>query len=261
MIFKSICLAAALLAAPTNAVPSTNSTKLLSDDTDEPKRRLGAVDDGAYQRRDLAGTKSAFVLLNSRGAHGFGHVAGCFEEEDGDFMCFSDDGPNASPQFWMETKANQAEVLSLFQGKGYTDWKRLDVKDANPDHAMSKLNEVKDMEYNLIYRNCQNDVYDILHDEGSGFGITANLAARNNGCYIGWVQEVDNPGPNHWFKYKIAATETGHWRSGENGKCSNNNYCASGLTCCGGTCKKKVNKRWCMSSWWSWTCFDNWTCP
>ena len=266
MIFKSICLAAALFAAPTYAVvPSSNSTKL-SDDTDEPKRRLGAVDDGAYQRRDLAETKSAFVLLDSGGAYGFGHVAGCFEDEEGKFKCFSDDGPEASPQFWIETKANQAEVLSLFQGKGYTDWKRLDVYNANPAQAMTKLNKVKDMEYNLLWRNCQNDVYDVLHDEGSGFGITANSVFRNNGCYIGWYQEVNNPGPNHWFHYKIAATETAKFRSGENGKClaylgSSDEYCVSGLTCCGGKCKKKVNKRWCVAGWWSWTCFDNWTCP
>ncbi len=250
MIFKSICLAAALLAAPTNAVPSTNSTKL-SNDTDEPKRRLGAV-----ERRDLGSdTKSAFVLLKSTGAHGLGHVAGCFEEEDGGFMCFSRHEANV----WYERKADQEEILKHFKGWEYTNWKRLDVFNADPEQALAQLNVQKGEEYNLAYRNCQNTVYDILHDESSGFGITANFFAKNNGCYIGWVQK--SGGPNIWFVEAIAATEAGKFRSGENGKCSDNSYCASGLTCCGGTCKKKVNKRWCISSWWSWTCFDNWTCP
>ena len=313
MIFKSICLAAAFSAAPTEAVvsSSSNSTKL-SNDTYEPKGRVGAP------RRDLgSGTKSAFVLLKRGDPVGLGHVAGCFEEDDGNFMCFS----RHVESFWYENKPDQDAILKHFKDWGYTDWKRLDVYDADPKQALAKMNELKDMEYNLIYRNCQNAVYDILHDEGSGFGITANSWWRNNGCYIGWVQEVLNIGPTHWFVSNIAATASGIWqpftlgdtcyggdkycargmcipRSGpvcteklsdanegcssdehcasglpcldgkcralpskENEWCSNNNHCASGLTCCGGKCKKKVNKRWCMSDWFSWTCFDNWTCP
>ena len=284
MIFKSICLAAAFSAAPTEAVvsSSSNSTKL-NNDTYEPKGRVGAP------RRDLgSGTKSAFVLLKRGDANGLGHVAGCFEEENGYFVCFSTDNPdgdlvqiegyvydmvssNGVPfsfcdkwegkGFWIETKAKQDEVLDLFKGKGYTDWKRLDVYDSDPDRATSRMKTVACMPYNIVNRNCQNDVYDVLHDEGLGFGTTANSKSRNNGCYIGWVQFP--PAPNNWFDHSVAATASGVWKSDERGddQCWGNKYCASGLTCCGGKCKKKVNKRWCVFGWWSWTCFDNWTCP
>eukprot|EP00578_Thalassiosira_sp_NH16_P008481 CAMPEP_0181119772 /NCGR_PEP_ID=MMETSP1071-20121207/23779_1 /TAXON_ID=35127 /ORGANISM="Thalassiosira sp., Strain NH16" /LENGTH=264 /DNA_ID=CAMNT_0023204339 /DNA_START=93 /DNA_END=887 /DNA_ORIENTATION=+ len=264
MIFKSIYLAMVLLAAPTSAVvSSSNSTKLSNDTTAEP--RLGAVaDDGTHQRRDVS-LSSAFVFLNRGAVHGLGHVGGCFEEEDGDFTCFSDDGPNARPQFWTKTDIKQADVLLLFKGKEYTDWKRLDVYSADPAQALTKMNEVMDqnMKYNLVWRNCQNDVYDILHDEGSGFGITADWTFKNNGCYIGWVQEVMNPGPTHWFDENIAATETGYIRSGKGEKCWDNfwhKYCDYPLTCCDGRCKQKVNKKWCVG-WWNWPCFDNWKCP
>mmetsp|Transcript_8495 Transcript_8495/g.14431 ORF Transcript_8495/g.14431 Transcript_8495/m.14431 type:complete len:282 (+) Transcript_8495:129-974(+) len=263
MIFKSICLAAALLAAPTNAVPSTDSTKL-NNDTAEPKRRLGAV-----ERRDLGSdTKSAFVLLKSDGALGFGHVAGCFELEEGaGFQCFSRDDND----FWEDTKANQEEILNHFKGWGYTDWKRLDVFNADSKQALAKMNELKDKDYNLIFNNCQNNVYDILHDEGSGFGITADVRNRNNGCAIGWVQLASegDVGPNQWFRDWVYASESGIFWRGKNQQCSSahKNYCESGLFCCeaipamGGTCQKRVNKRWCMPWWLGGHCFDNWTCP
>ena len=191
---------------------------------------------------------SAFVLLDRNAAAGLGHVAGCFEERDRDLICFSDDGPSASPQFWTQTLANQDQVLSLFKGIGYTDWKRLDVEKADPAQALVKLNEVKDLEYNIVNRNDQNDVYDVLHDEGSGYGITANLFYPNNGCYIGWVQSLV-PGASNWFDNDIAATASGVFRSALNEQCVDDKYCDSGLSCCNGTCKAKVE-------W-----FGIWLCP
>lgn len=317
MIFKSICLAAALLAATTNAVvPSRNSTQV-EQRTDEPKRMLGAVDYGAYQRRGLAlcecqprefgdvyEKSSAFVLLKRDGAENYGHVAGCFEfkggcdhELDRGFVCFSTDNPDGESTtsegwegkgFWHEEVPNRDAVLNLFKGIGYTDWKRLDVYNGDPDRAMSRMKTVAGMPYNIVWRNCQNDVYDVLHDENSGYGITANSVSRNNGCYIGGVQDIV-PGPNNWFDNKIQATASGVWKSDERGddqcwgdkycvsgkvclngkcralgkvndQCSGDNDCVSGLTCCGGKCKNKVNKRWCVG-WINWPCFDNWTCP
>lgn len=47
-----------------------------------------------------------------------------------------------------------------------------------------------------------------MHDEGPGYGITVDKKRRNNGCYVGWVQQA-HVGPNKWFDHDIAVTETG----------------------------------------------------
>mmetsp|Transcript_16036 Transcript_16036/g.23929 ORF Transcript_16036/g.23929 Transcript_16036/m.23929 type:complete len:177 (-) Transcript_16036:122-652(-) len=161
---------------------------------------------------------SAFVVLKRDGARKFGHVGAAFELANGEFVCFSTDNPNGSASclakdkgFWHETVANKSEALELFKGKGYSDYKYLVVNNVDPNQALLKMSEISQLDYNIMNRNCENDVYDVLHDEGSGYGITANAnwMFRNNKCYIGWVQEVLQPGPNHWFDANIAATESG----------------------------------------------------
>ena len=90
-------------------------------------------------------------------------------------------------------------------------------------------------------------MYDILHDEGSGYGITADTENKNNGCYIGWVQYP--PGPNMWFDYSIDATASGIFTRGEGESCEfmghelgfYHEYCAGDLGCCDGKCEVLVD--------------------
>ena len=171
---------------------------------------------------------SAFVFLRRHGALGLGHVGGAFELADGSFMCFStENGKVEGKGFWKDTKNNKDEVVELFTSKDYTDYKRLEVYNVDPDQALKKLDEVKEMSYNGLWRNCQNDVYDVLHDEGSGYGITANSFQRNNDCYIGWVQAFPAIGPNVWFDDKIAGTDYGKL----NNSCTGDSDCKGGMRC------------------------------
>ena len=133
-------------------------------------------------------------------------------------MCFATENPKGEfhvkvrvaedKGFWKnDTLKDIDAVYALFKFKNYTDCKRLDVNGGNPDQAKRKMDYVSTLDYNVVSRNCENGVYDVLHDEGSGFGITANKQwGRNNKCYIGWVQS--ELGPGDWFDKAISATET-----------------------------------------------------
>jgi hypothetical protein len=246
---------------------------------------IDADDEDTEATRNLkSNTKSAFVFLRRNGANGLGHVGGAFELADGTFMCFATENYSAQSfvsweekGFWNQIANSREDVLQVFREKDYTNYKRLDVYYVDPDMAMEKMEEVSKMDYNVMYRNCQNDVYDVLHDEGSGYGITANAVFRNNNCYIGWVQDV-KIGPNNWFDNKIGETEKGLLTDkcmvdvdcGNNEKCKDDRCvswprksgekcwgsdsdCDWGLSCCSGTCKSKVFG----GSGWSW----GWYCP
>jgi len=192
-------------------------------------------------------TMSAFVFLKRDGASNAGHVGACFENWSGSFTCFSTDNSSGGPttesgcddkSFWSLTVSDADAALEYFERDSYTDWKRLDVFDVDPSHATAKMQWLAKQPYNIVNRNCENDVYDILHDERSGYGITANKDAKNNGCYIGWVQ--GSLVPNTWFDGSIGATASGIFPRGEGESCGfmSHEYCAGDLLgCCFGKCE------------------------
>ncbi len=182
----------------------------------------------------------AYVFLNRVGANGLGHVGGAFQMADGLFRCFASENQTGSAWIsagykgcWVEDCENSLQaVINTFQrprtlliptditdnfgnpikagsypNERYTEWKRFDVQDVYPDIANAKLAMRQGEDYNLAGRNCENDVYDVLHDsEGfppqrSGYGITAN---DHEHIYIGWVQT--SFGPNQWFDEHLRAS-------------------------------------------------------
>ena len=182
----------------------------------------------------------AYVFLNRNGAKGLGHVGGAFLMANGNFRCFSSENQTGSSWIsarykgcWVEDCQNSLEaVIRTFQkprvlviptwitdnagfqikpgsypNERYTEWKRYEVDDAYPDIANAMLAMRQGEDYNLVSRNCENDVYDVLHDtEGfpaqrSGYGITAN---DHEHLYIGWVQT--SFGPNQWFDEHLRAS-------------------------------------------------------
>ena len=184
----------------------------------------------------------AYIFLNRNGAGGLGHVGCAFLLENGMLRCTSTENPagngySAAPYkgFWTEDCANTLnDVIRTFQkrrvitipvgakdknglpmnpGQGgtwenarYTEWKRLDVRNVNPVQATAMMLKWSREGYSITDRNCENDVYDILHDEGSGYGITAN--SFFNKIYVGWVQMAF--GPNAWFDNHIGASAHGY---------------------------------------------------
>ncbi len=169
----------------------------------------------------------AYVFLNRRGANGLGHVGCAFLLSNGMLRCTATENQMGTPVtiaenkgFWTEDCANQLEsVKQVFRKRRkitspsgellfsdpYTDWKRLDVNNVNPEQATAMMYKRSKENYIFSNRNCENDVYDILHDEGSGYGITAN--AFFNKVYIGWVQT--QPTPNAWFALGIGESASG----------------------------------------------------
>lgn len=180
----------------------------------------------------------AYVFLNRNGAKGYGHVGGAFQLANGNFRCFSSENQTGSEWIsanfkggWAEDCHNSLEaVIRVFQrprllvippgirdnfgkpvkpgsypNERYTEWKRFDVDAAYPDIANAMLAKRQGEDYNVVSRNCENDVYDVLHDtEGfarSGYGISANKDAP---VYIGWVQT--SLGPKTWFDEHIRAS-------------------------------------------------------
>lgn len=184
---------------------------------------------------------TAYVFLNRKGAGGLGHVGCAFLLSNGLMRCTSTENQAgngfsaaAYKGFWTEDCPNKLEeIVRVFQrkktlsiplgardkngllmnpGQGktwysepYTEWKRLDVPNVNPAQATKMMLKRSREGYSIVDRNCENDVYDILHDEGSGYGITANSFASR--IYIGWVQSAF--GPNAWFDNHIGASEKG----------------------------------------------------
>jgi hypothetical protein len=178
----------------------------------------------------------AYVFLNRNGAAGLGHVGGAFLMTNGQMRCFATENlpgkgitPAAYKSCWIEDSNNDlASIVQVFQkprsvvvpagvagiapgtytnhgGNNYTDWKMLEASSVDPDQANRMLNKRRTEDYNILNRNCENDVYDVLHDEGSGYGITANSFISK--IYVGWVQT--SFGPNAWFDDHIGATDSG----------------------------------------------------
>jgi hypothetical protein len=183
----------------------------------------------------------AYVFLNRKGANGLGHVGCAFLLENGMLRCTATENQAGNlysaaqyKGFWTEDCFNQLEdVINTFQkertisippdakdkngfpmnpGAGqdwsnapYTEWKRLDVSNVDPVQATAMMIKRSREGYSITDRNCENDVYDILHDEGSGYGITANSFASS--IYVGWVQSAF--GPNAWFDGHIGASAYG----------------------------------------------------
>lgn len=181
----------------------------------------------------------AYIFLNRNGANGLGHVGGAFLMENGMFRCFATENPSGKglvPSLykccWVEDCGDDLEsVIATFQktrtfvipegatnifndslsgtyviSNKYTDWKRLDVSDIDSDRANAMLQKRRGEDYHVLDRNCQNDVYDVLHDEGSGYGITANgLYSR---IYVGGVQQIPI-GPDNWFDNHVGASDQG----------------------------------------------------
>lgn len=165
----------------------------------------------------LAFDGHAFVFLKRDGAANLGHVGACFQLPDLTYYCFATENPSGRANvpadmkgFWLEKVANdQNQVIALFRAKRYTDWKRLDVENANPEKAVEMMVKRSKEDYNIVSRNCENDVYDVLHDDG-GYGITADashLPWEPTPFYIGWVQ--NGLGPNDWFDKHINANDSG----------------------------------------------------
>ncbi|MDN3204961.1 hypothetical protein [Algoriphagus sediminis] len=181
----------------------------------------------------------AYVFLNRKGAGGLGHVGCAFLLRNGLVRCMSTENQVGHPYtsaaykgFWTQDCPNNfASIVNLFQTRKtvvippgakdkngfnlkpgtyhsdpYTEWKRLDVQNVNPEQATWIMNKRSGEGYSITDRNCQNDVYDILHDEGSGYGITANSFVSR--IYIGWVQTAF--GPNAWFDGNIGASAHGY---------------------------------------------------
>ena len=180
----------------------------------------------------------AYIFLNRKGAFGLGHVGCAFLLENGMMRCTGTGNPAGHPYasaaykgFWTEDCPNRLDaiihtmqktrVLSIpvgardkngmpmnpgaggtWQNQPYTEWKRLDVSNVNPAQATAMMLKRSREGYSITDRNCENDVYDILHDEGSGYGITANSFASQ--IYVGWVQSAF--GPNLWFDHHIGAS-------------------------------------------------------
>lgn len=174
----------------------------------------------------------AYIFLNRNGANGLGHVGGAFLMENGMFRCFATENPPGDifvpAQYkgcWIEDCENSLDaVIATFQksrtftlpngnrleiSNEYTEWKRLDVSDVYPELARAMLEKRRGEDYHLNDRNCENDVYDVLHDEEwgkrTGYGITANDA---NPIYVGWVQT--SFGPKVWFDGHIGASDQGN---------------------------------------------------
>ena len=183
----------------------------------------------------------AYIFLNRKGANGLGHVGCAFLLENGMLRCASTENQAGNAYsaaqykgFWTEDCPNTLnDVIRTFQkpriiniplgakdkngflmnpGQGkiwensrYTEWKRLDVSNVNPSQATAMMLKRSNEGYSITDRNCENDVYDILHDEGSGYGITAN--SFFNKIYIGWVQMAF--GPNAWFDNHVGASAYG----------------------------------------------------
>lgn len=155
----------------------------------------------------------AYVFLNRNGAGGLGHVGGAFQFKDEKgklkFLCFSTEKGalfSSNKGSWQEIVDNkEMDVINMFMSHGsYTDFKRLDVKNVNPDQAFAMLAKREKEWYMLVNRNCENDVYDVLHDEDSGYGVTAK--DNGNNLYIGWVQSAATP--NFWFDDHIRASDS-----------------------------------------------------
>lgn len=182
----------------------------------------------------------AYIFLNRNGAQNLGHVGAAFLMENGLFRCFATEnqagGANVPAQYkgcWVEDCDNDlGAVIETFQktreliipngvsndwgqvitagsyyNARYTDWKRLDVSNVNPERANVMLQLRRGEPYNLADRNCENDVYDVLHDQNSGYGITANSFI--SAIYVGWVQSFTDIGPAKWFDFHIGASEQG----------------------------------------------------
>lgn len=164
----------------------------------------------------------AYVFLKRDGAQNLGHVGGAFLFKDKDgtlkFRCFATENPKGTPVepaktkgFWTEVcPNNHDDVVAIFKKRKYTDWKKLEIKGAYPDLALAMMEKRSKEDYNVASRNCENDVYDVLHNEEmgkrTGYGVTANSFTSK--VYIGWVQEV-RIGPNIWFDEHIGATSSG----------------------------------------------------
>ncbi|MHA7131731.1 hypothetical protein [Algoriphagus namhaensis] len=185
---------------------------------------------------------TAYIFLNRLGAAGLGHVGCAFLLRNGMMRCTSTENQAGNAYssaaykgFWTEDCPNNfAAIVRTFQrkrslsipagakdkngwpmnpGQGstwysapYTEWKRLDVSQVDPEQATRMMLKRSKEGYSITDRNCQNDVYDILHDEGSGYGITANRFASS--IYVGWVQSAF--GPNAWFDGHIGASAHGY---------------------------------------------------
>ncbi len=183
----------------------------------------------------------AYVFLNRNGAAGLGHVGCAFLLGNGMLRCTGTEnqagnGYSASEYkgFWTEDCANDIDAavrtfqkdrkitiplgakdkngLPMNPGQGatwhnarYTEWKKLLVNNVDPEQATAMMLKRSREGYSITDRNCENDVYDILHDEGSGYGITANSFTSR--IYVGWVQSAF--GPNAWFDGHIGANEHG----------------------------------------------------
>jgi hypothetical protein len=183
----------------------------------------------------------AYVFLNRNGAPAlgfkFGHVGGAFRLPDGQMRCFGTENlpgtaftPAQYKSCWSEDCPDDlASIIKIFQkprsivippgvenikpgtytnngGNQYTDWKMLEIDDADPDQANGMLRKRSQEDYHFNDRNCENDVYDVLHDEGSGYGISA---WDREPIYMGWVQSFDKLGPTAWFDNHIRATDSG----------------------------------------------------
>lgn len=184
----------------------------------------------------------AYVFLNRKGAGGLGHVSCAFLLGNGMMRCTGTENQSGNAYaaaqykgFWTEDCPNRLEDiirtiqkersisiplgakdkngLPMNPGQGdtwyserYTEWKRLDVSNVDPERATAMMFKRSKEGYSFTDRNCENDVYDILHDEGSGYGITANSFASK--VYVGWVQSAF--GPNAWFDDHIGASAQGY---------------------------------------------------
>lgn len=165
----------------------------------------------------------AYIFLKRNGAANLGHVGGAFQIiQDGEYkiLCFATEnksGKATTPandpdakNFWMKILPNsQSVVLQYFKDLGYTDWKRFDLNSVDQTKAKNKLDDVKNRGYNITNANCENDVYDVLHDE-SGYGISANASHAPWSpvpFYMGWVQV--GFGPNDWFDSHVHSNDRG----------------------------------------------------
>ena len=182
----------------------------------------------------------AYIFLNRNGVKNLGQVGGAFLMGNGQVRCFATQNQAGAQSFniparykgcWVEDCDNDLDaVIRTFQktreliipngvtnnwgqiitagsyyNARYTDWKRLDASNINPEQANAMLQIRRSEPYNLLARNCENNVYDVLHDENSGYGITANCFA--NTIYVGWVQSAATP--ESWFDNHIGASEQG----------------------------------------------------
>jgi hypothetical protein len=130
----------------------------------------------------------AAVFVRRSGANGVGHVGWAFDCDAILADCGAVENPSGDPLnvqpidmgFWTDTSIDPVQFAKLRQ---YDEVKYFDLSGAQPAMAYGKMLWVAAQPYEVVGRNCLNDVYDVL----TTYGV-ANLPPP-----------VDHWFPNDWF--------------------------------------------------------------